>query len=60
MSMLVEVRREHWLRFIDLRAGAEVTSALNPTSEIRHAPQMDKVVREGKLFNELAKVDSRM
>lgn len=60
MYMLVAVRREHWLRFIDLRAGVEETSALKPTSESRHAPQMDKVAREGKLFDDLAKVDSSM
>lgn len=42
--ILAEVRREHWLRFIDLRAGAEETSASKPPSESQHAPLRDRVV----------------
>lgn len=59
-SILLEVRREHSLRFIDLNAGAEETSALSPTSESLHAPLTDIVAKAGKLCDDLAKVEGNM
>jgi len=54
------VRREHWLRFIERNAGAEETSALNPTSEIRQAPFRETIVNEGNPFgtNALSREES--
>jgi len=60
VSILAEVRREHWLRFKDCRAGAEETSELSAASESRHAPLMDKVVNLGKLPGDRAKVASKV
>lgn len=57
VSILEEVRREHWLRFRDLSAGTEETSAPNPTSERRHAPLRDKETKEGKQLADRAKVE---
>lgn len=54
--MLEAVRREHWLRFIDVSIGAEETSARNPTSESRHAPLMDKRVNLGNRLGACANV----
>jgi len=54
--MLDDVRREHWLRLIDVIAGAEETSCRSPTSESRHAPLKDKVDSIGNTFGDLAKV----
>lgn len=50
------MRREHWLRFIDLSAGAEETSARNPPSERRHAPLRDRLVNLGNCLGDCAKV----
>lgn len=50
LSMPTSVRREHWLRFIDLKAGAEETSAASPPSEIRQAPFKEIVVNAGNPF----------
>lgn len=50
------MRREHWLRFIDLSAGAEETSARKPPSESRHAPRSDRVVNLSKFLGDRAKV----
>lgn len=57
MSMLDDVRREHWLRLIDSIAGAAEISARRPTSESRYAPFKDKNDSIGKFFGDLAKVD---
>lgn len=58
--MLVAVTKEHSLRLTHLSAGAEETIPRSPTSESRHAPQRDKVVREGKLFDDFTKVERTM
>lgn len=54
--ILLEVRSEHWLRFIDLSAGEEEISALIPTSESRNAPVRDRIASAGKHFGDRAKL----
>lgn len=55
---LEDVRREHWLRFMDLSAGAEETSARKPPSESRHAPLRDRVDKLDKCLGDCAKVET--
>lgn len=56
MYTLADVRREHWLRFMDLSIGAEETSARKPPSESRHAPLRDRVVNLAKCLGDCARV----
>jgi hypothetical protein len=59
-QMPSDVSREHWLRLIDLSAGAEETRILIPASENRYAPFNDNEANAGKLFGQRAKVVDRI
>lgn len=59
-QMPLDVSREHWLRLMDLKAGADETRALNPASESRYAPLNDSEISADKLFGERAKVVVRI
>jgi hypothetical protein len=58
LKRLADVRREHWLRFIDLSIGVEEISERNPPSESRHAPPRDRLVNTGNCFGDLAKLET--
>lgn len=56
--ILADERREHWLRLMDLSAGAEETSTCNPLSDRRHAPLRDRVINFGNHLGDCLKVPS--
>jgi hypothetical protein len=55
-----KVRREHWLKFMDLSAVAEETSNCNPLSVRRHAPLRDRLINFGKQLGDFATVASNV
>lgn len=50
VAMLPPVSKEHWLRLMDLSAGADEISVANPPSVRRQAPVIDKEESAGKQF----------
>jgi len=57
---LAYVRREHWLRFMDLSAVAEETSNCNPLSVRRHAPVRDRMINLDRQLGDFANVESNV
>jgi len=60
ISRLAKVRREHWLRFMDLSVVAEETSNCNPLSVRRHAPVRDRLINLDKQFGDFANVQGNV
>lgn len=54
--MASEVRRVHWPKLIDRRAGADITRSLSPLSDKRQAPLRDTMANLERLFEDWANV----